>query len=844
MKHIRPARWGTSPLTIIFIYLALAVSWILISDAVLHHVAADLEHSTQLQTWKGLAFVVTSAVVLYYLIHRYRRELERSQTARQQVEHELESSQGLLTGLMANLPGMAYRCRHGADGTMELVSDGCAALTGYPAAQFLSGAVSYRTLTHPEDRAKVDSAIKRALEAGKSFAISYRILTASGATRWVWEQGRKAVHAPDGATVVEGFITDITSAKLNELRLIQSEERFRKLIENTTDIIAVMRSDGIAAFVSPSTSRILGYELHELTGSDILHLVHPDDLAEVLAALQGMFAQNYEPETLEFRVRHKDGSWRCLEGIGELLEEDGQAALLVNARDITDRKQAELAHLRLATAVEQATEAVVITDAEGHIEYVNPAFETMTGYSAGEVLGKTPSILKSGRHAPAFYEHLWGTIRRGEKWHGRLTNKKKDGTLFDEETIIFPMRDSSNRIVNFVSIKRDITRELRFESHLQQSQKLEAIGTLAGGIAHDFNNILSAMLGYTELAAADLPPESRIRRDLDEVMKAGRRAKDLIRQILTFSRQAEHEKAPLRLDGILRDALKLLRPTLPSTLKIEETVQPDCEPVLANATQIHQVVMNLCTNAYHAMRDSGGTLRLGLAQITLEAEDAAENPDLRPGRYVRITVSDTGSGIDPAALDRIFEPFFTTKGKDEGTGLGLSTAHGIVRSHGGAITVYSEVGRGTTFHVYLPCVPEPATLAPAEEAPPVHGHGEVVLFIDDEDALVRLGKQMLERINYRVSAWNSSTAALAAFEANPGAFDIVLTDQTMPSMTGYELAQRIRQVRADIPIIITTGFSEGLSEERAAAAGITAVVLKPLVARELARLLQSALERG
>jgi len=511
--------------------------------------------------------------------------------------------------------------------------------------------------------------------------------------------------------------------------------------------------------------------------------------------------------------------------------------------DMVERARAEEDRKRLATAIEQAAEIVIITDTDGAIQYVNPAFERITGYTREEVLGQNPRLLKSGKHATAFYRMLWETLTNGETWTGRFHNRKKDGTLYEEEATISPVRDAEGRTVNYVAVKRDITHEARLEAQLRQSQKMEALGTLAGGIAHDFNNLLQVVLGYTDMAMAEAPKDSELFASLNEILTAGSRATDLVNQILTFSRQTEQERKPLRLQPVIKEALKLLRHSLPATIEIRQRVDAACSPVLADPTQVHQVIMNLCANAYHAMREHGGVLEVTLEATDVTADLAAEMPDMTPCACARLTVRDTGCGMADATRARIFEPYFTTKEAGEGTGLGLSTVHGIVKSHDGGITVQSEPGKGTTFAIYLPVYAGAARTVRTEAVTRALPRGaERILLVDDEEQVLEFERKLLERLGYNVKARTSSIEALEAFRAEPDGVDLIIADQTMPNLTGANLAKEILRVRPDMPIILCTGFSEIVPEEHAKAIGIREYVRKPIVARDVADAVRRVLD--
>ena len=382
----------------------------------------------------------------------------------------------------------------------------------------------------------------------------------------------------------------------------------------------------------------------------------------------------------------------------------------------------------------------------------------------------------------------------------------------------------------------------RLDEQVRQGQKIQAIGTLAGGIAHDFNNMLTAILGYTELASDDVPRDSITWRNLQRVLTAGTRARDLVQQILAFSRQNTTQLQPVELSLLVREMLSLLRASLPSTIEIRQHIETDVGMVLAAPTQIHQVLLNLCTNAEHAMRATGGVLEVRLEAVEVDAVFAAAHPELKPGPHARLTVCDTGHGMPPEVLERIYEPFFTTKGVGEGTGMGLSVAHGIVASHGGIMTVVSAPGKSTTFAIYLPCSAGPA-VRPASVAESVPRGHEHILFVDDEAMLVNLGQELLTRLGYTVTGHTSSVEALAAFRAAPHQFDLVITDQTMPTMTGEALVRALRDIRLDLPIVLCTGFSYAMTRDKAATLGIDAFLLKPLVAYDLGHTIRQVLAR-
>jgi len=510
-------------------------------------------------------------------------------------------------------------------------------------------------------------------------------------------------------------------------------------------------------------------------------------------------------------------------------------------KEIDERQQAEIKKIQLATAIDQAAEAIMITDIQGVIEYVSPAFQHITGYTYDEVVGKKPDILKSGQHDDAFYQKMWATLGRGEVWRSHFIDKRKDGKLFEAEVTISPVRDAWDKITNYVAVNRDVTREVMMEKHLRQTQKMEAIGTLAGGIAHDFNNILAGIMGYTEMCLYDTPEGSEMHRWLKRSLLACERGKALINQNLMLSRAHETEQRPLYIKVIVEEALKLLQATIPSTIKIRHKINPETDAIIADTIEIHQVLINLCTNAIHAMGDLEGVLSVTLDNVTFEAHDAERYIGLSPGDYVQLNVSDNGCGMDADTIEKIFEPFFTTKKIGEGTGMGLSVVHGIIKRNNGFITVYSHPGEGSKFQILFPST-DKRTEKEHDETVSLPTGKEHILLCDDDAMLADVTSEMLTGLGYTLTSRTSSAKALETFRASPAKFDLVITDQSMPRLRGTELAKKIKQIRPNVPIILCTGFSELVTPAKAHAMGIAQFVVKPYVRREMAVSVRRALD--
>ena len=503
--------------------------------------------------------------------------------------------------------------------------------------------------------------------------------------------------------------------KRAEDALRESEARYRDLVKTSQDLIWRCDREGRLTYLNPAWERTHGYELEEMLGRAFADFQDPEvaarDIEEFGRHLAGGSLHGYETTHLSRNgepIHLVFNAVPLRDATGDIVGTQG------TARDITERKEGERRQVLLATAIEQAAESVVITGTDGTIAYVNPAFERITGYTYDEAIGRNPSMLKSGRHDKAFYQALWETILRGEVWEGRIINKKKDGSLYEDEGSISPVRDEHGDIVLFVAVTRDVTNEVRLERQLRQAQKMEALGTLAGGVAHDFNNFLVAIVGHGELAQESLSEGSAARGNVEQILSAADRGRSLINQILTFSRPGDGERGLVDLPSIVREALSLVSATLPNAIEIREYLDLHTATILADEAQVYHILMNLTTNASHAMQEGGGVLEVRVDEVTLDEKLASRISGIGEGQYVRLTVRDTGHGMDAATLERIFDPFFTTKAAGEGAGLGLSTVHGIVRSHQGGVSVESTPGKGTTFQIYFPrsVQPGPAALVP------------------------------------------------------------------------------------------------------------------------------------
>lgn len=520
---------------------------------------------------------------------------------------------------------------------------------------------------------------------------------------------------------------------------------------------------------------------------------------------------------------------------------------ITTLRATIERRKVEKEYSLLASVIEQANEGIFLFNGDGVVQYVNPAAETITGHSPQAMIGHNIHTLEYMEPNRQFYEAILKGIPSGKQRAGHFQYTRQDSVMFELNANTWSVLDASGNVTSYVALVRDVSHEMQLERQLRCAQRMEAIGTLAGGIAHDFNNTLASIITCSEMALDESSPGSTLHELLDVVLKSGLRGKDLVKQILTFSRQGEQERQEVRVDLVAGECLKLLRATLMPTIEIRLQIDKQLGLVFADPTQIQQIIMNLCTNAVHAMRGQAhGELEIRLDNVDIDALSGINVGNVSPNSYLCLTVRDTGHGMDEKTIDRIFDPFFSTKGQSEGTGLGLSVIHGIVSSHGGAITVESRPDNGSQFRVYLPRVDKSADTTADAASIPILSGTECILLVDDDEHLVFGTGQMLKQLGYNVIAQTDPLAALHLFRSAPERFDLIITDLAMPHMNGTELARELTRIRPDIPVILCTGYdtvSCGDTDDIGEIAEfISELALKPLVRGEVAAMIRRVLD--
>ncbi len=826
-------------------YWILAATWILISDRLLHALVIDRDLLITWSMYKGWGFVTLTAILLYFTVQRLLRSQESELLARREAEIALRESEERFRILVEQASDAFFV--HDRDGNVTDVNRAASESLGYTREELLK--LKLTDIEQDLDRDKPHT-LCADIQPGESSTFYGHQRRKDGSIFPV--EVRLSSFDLHGRRLILALVRDITERRQAEAAVkhrLELEERLSALANHVPGMIYALRMhpDGSFSFpfVGASSEEILAIPPAELMANPegSLRTVHADDLTALRKSIFDS-AGALSLWRAEFRVHHPRKGIIWVEGrASPRREPDGSVLWHGYIDDVTDRKHAGEVQARLATAVEQAAEAIIITDPHGSILYVNPSFERITGYAAAEVVGGNPRVLKSGRHDAEFYDKMWESLRAEGTWTGRMVNKRKDGTVYEEEMTISSVLDANGNVVNYVAVKRDVTREIQLEQQLRQSQKMEAIGQLAGGVAHDFNNILTVIQGNVSFLlqpgvdAADVSESAR------QILAAAERAANLTRQLLLFSRKQVIQPVSLEMNAVVSGMTKMLQRILGEDITLNSEFAPELPPILADAGMIEQVVLNLAVNSRDAM-PNGGRLLIATSSRVVEENRASQiNGGVSPGEYVCLSVCDSGDGIAPDHLPHIFEPFFTTKEVGKGTGLGLATVHGIVKQHRGWIDVASEAGKGTTFEIWFPAIRSQAATNKDERVSSDMPAGtETILFAEDESSLRALVVTLLKRCGYRVLAAESGVAALALWQEHKGEIQLLLTDLVMPGgLSGISLAEKLHAEKPELRVVYTSGYSTELKKTSRLVEGVN-FLQKPYSPAALARIVRGCLD--
>ena len=755
-------------------------------------------------------------------------------TERREAERALRDSEERHRTLLENHPDGVGLV---TEGKIVYANPAMEKLMGYTSEEMVG--CSPADFQVPEDRERAAERIKELYQGASTALGEYRLVRKDGTVFYGEILSRILQYA--GKPTLLSIFWDVTQRREAEAALRESEERFRVIAEASPIPMLVSRvSDGAFLFWNHALETSFNYSKEEIASRKTVDFYyHPSDRQALLDKLSEKgFVRNHE-----LRAKRPDGTPYWVAVSLKNITFDGEEAVFAALYDISERKKSEQAlresEERFRQLVEQATDAFIVSEKEGRFVDVNQRACDILGYSREELLDLTIQDIKAD-FDPEEIARMREELRPGAAitWYGEY--RRKDGSTFPVEIRLGTFEFGGKKL--FLASARDITERKQIEERLRQSQKMEAIGELAAGVAHDFNNILTSILGFTDLTLKGGRLTERAQKNLEQVLSASRRGRSLVGQILSFSRQTSRKRSLIRLASVVEEVLYLVRASLPATIEIHYEAEDEAGTIFADMTEAHQVIMNLCANAGHAMRKKGGLLDVHLSRFNVDRKFVNRNPGITPGPFLKLTIRDVGCGMEPGVVERIFDPFFTTKEVGEGSGMGLAVVHGIVADLGGAITVQSQPGEGSTFEVFFPEVKKEDLEEKKEEykgvTPPVKGR---VLFVDDEGPIVDLAEQMLNLLGFEVDSCFSGAEALERFQAQPMQYDLVITDQIMPMMNGDALLKELKRVREDVTVLLTTGYSQYMTRDSIKEMGFQNLITKPFTVEDLGAVIRKTL---
>ena len=747
------------------------------------------------------------------------RDITERKVAAKQVEEELHGSLRLQNEIAQNIAEGISMTR-AEDGVIVYANHKFEQMFGYGPQELVGKSVVILNAATDRTAEEIAAEIINAMTTDGEWNGEVKNIRKDGSVFWTYAAVSTFQH-PEHDTVWLTAQRDISEQKRAEEAVKESEEKYRLLVSNIPNVTWVTSESGDSTFISDNVEKVFGYTQEEIYTSAHqcwFERIHLDDIQKVRDAWKGLF-ENNTPYDVEYRIQRQDGGWIwILDQAVETYEKDGVRYAFGVFSDVTERKQTDKLLRKLSQAIEQAGESIVITDREGIIEYSNPAFTKLSGYSAEEAVGQSPAMLNSHSQNDDFYEEMWKTITSGQVWHGKIVDRKKDGSFYPAMLTISPINDQSgdeSGYTHFVGIQSDLTQLEEMEEQFHQAQKMEAIGTLVGGIAHDFNNMLAGITGNLYLVKRKQKSPETLQK-LANIEQLSLRAADMIKQLLTFARKDQVEMKALPFSSFIKETLQFLHSSVPENIEMEKDMCSDELPVHGDATLLHQILMNLINNAHDAVEGvNQPRIIVKLEAFQPDSVFVKEHVYFKKGQYAHLSISDNGCGIPANRIKHLFEPFFTSKEQGKGTGLGLAMVFGAVKTHKGFVEVESTEGEGSTFHVFLPLVDQTEiTLSPPQKSEEANGQGELILLADDEQHVRDTTAEVLEAMGYRVLQAENGLEGIEVFKAHQDEIALVILDLVMPHCGGLELAERVRERSPGMPVLFVTGYDmdEALSD--------------------------------